>query len=81
VDYGGLDVTAGAGGEVCPTPTKQGTPLQLLSGATLAVTFAATTGTDLCNLRVTADTNIATPVALYIVWNATNPGGRTLTPQ
>jgi hypothetical protein len=81
VDYGGLDVTAGAGGEVCPTPTKHGTPLQILSGATLAVTFAASTGTDLCNIGVTADTNIATPAALYIVWNASNPGGRTLTPQ
>jgi hypothetical protein len=81
IDYNGVDVTAGAGGEVCPNPTKQGTPLQALSGSTLTVTFTATTGTDLCNLRVTADTNIATPTALYLVWNASNPGGRTLTPQ
>lgn len=80
VDFAGIDVTAGAGGEVCPTPTKVGTPLQALSGSTLAVTFAATTGTDLCNIRVTADTDIATPVALNIKWWAVN-SGRTLTPQ
>lgn len=80
VDFAGIDVTAGAGGEVCPTPTKVGTPLQALSGSTLAVTFAASTGTDLCNIRVTADTDIATPVALNIKWWAVN-SGRTLTPQ
>ncbi len=80
VDFAGIDVTAGAGGEVCPTPTKQGTPLQALSGSTLAVTFAASTGTDLCNLRVTADTNIATPLELWITWSADN-SGRPLTPQ
>jgi hypothetical protein len=81
VDYNGGDATAGAGGEVCPNPTKQGTPLQALSGATLTVSFTATTGTDLCNLRVTADTNVTSPTALYIAWNASNPGGRRLTAQ
>jgi trimeric autotransporter adhesin len=80
VDFAGIDVTAGAGGEVCPNPTKQGTPLQALSGSTLAVSFTGTTGTDLCNVRVTADTNIAVPVELWIKWGASS-SGRALTPQ
>jgi hypothetical protein len=74
IDYAGVDVTAGAGGEVCTNPVKHGTPIQALSGSTLSVTFAATTGTDLCNIRVTADTNIATPVELWIKWSADNSG-------
>lgn len=80
IDFAGVDVTSGAGGEVCSNPTKVGTPLQALSGSTLTVTFAATTGTDLCNLRVTADTNIATPVELWIKYHVVN-SGRTITPQ
>jgi len=80
VDFAGVDVTAGAGGEVCPTPTKHGTPLQALSGSTLTVTFAGSTGTDLCNIRVTADTNIATPVSLWITWSAPY-SGRVLAAQ
>jgi hypothetical protein len=80
VDFAGVDVTTGAGGEVCPTPTKHGTPLQALSGSTLTVTFAASTGTDLCNVRVTADTNIASPVSLWITWSAPY-SGRVLTAQ
>jgi hypothetical protein len=79
-DFAGVDVTAGAGGEVCTNPGKIGTPLQALSGSTLTVTFAATTGTDLCNLRVTADTDIATPVELWIKYTVVN-SGRTITPQ
>lgn len=80
VDFAGVDVTSGAGGEVCATPGKHGTPLQALSGSTLATTFAATTGTDLCNIRVTADTNIATPLELWIKYSVES-SGRTLTPQ
>jgi hypothetical protein len=80
VDFAGVDVTSGAGGEVCSNPTKVGTPLQALSGSTLTVTFAATTGTDLCNIRVTADTDIVTPVSLWIKYHVIN-SGRTITPQ
>lgn len=80
VDFAGVDVTSGAGGEVCTTPGKHGTPLQALSGSTLSVTFSATTGTDLCSIRVNADTNIATPVELWIKWGVRN-SGRTITPQ
>ncbi len=54
--------------------------VQDLQGSTLGVTFAVSTGTDLCNIRVTADTNIAVPVSLYIKWGAL-AGGRTLAPQ
>lgn len=80
IDYGGIDVTAGAGGEVCTTPVKQAAAFQALSGSLLTVTFAASTGTDLCNLRVTADTDIATPVELWIkYWPS--PANRVLTPQ
>ena len=79
-DFSVLDVTAGAGGEVC-TFTKVGTPAQALSGSTLAVTLATTTGTDLCNLRITADTNIATPTTLELRYQIVNPGGRVITPQ
>lgn len=79
-DFAGVDVTAGAGGEVCPNLTKVGTPLQALSGSTLTVTFTATTGTDLCNLRVTADTDIVTPVELWIKYSVVN-SGRVITPQ
>lgn len=80
VDFAGVDVTAGAGGETCSTPGKIGTPLQALNGATLTTTFAATTGTDLCNIRVTADFGAAAPTTLSIKWSASN-SGRTLTPQ
>jgi len=38
------------------------------------------TGTDLCNIRVTADTNIATPVSLWITWSAPY-SGRVLAAQ
>lgn len=79
-DFAGVDVTAGAGGEVCTNLGKIGTPLQALSGSTLTVTLAASTGTDLCNLRVTADTDIATPVELWIKYTVVN-SGRTITPQ
>lgn len=79
-DFVGGDATSGAGGEVCTNPVKHGTPPQALSGSTLTVTFAATTGTDLCNLRVTADTDIVTPTSLTIKWGVLN-SGRTITPQ
>jgi hypothetical protein len=81
IDFAGVDVTTGAGGEVCTNPVKIGTPIQALSGSTLAVTFAATTGTDLCNLRVTADTNIATPVTLNIRYTIMSQSGNLITPQ
>jgi len=72
-DFNGIDVTAGAGGEVC-TITKVGTPAQALSGATLATTFAGTAGTDLCSFRITADTSVATPTALYIKYTVVHSG-------
>lgn len=75
----GTDVTAGAGGESCTASAVFGN-VQNLQGSTLAVTFAVSTGTDLCNIRVTADTDIATPTSLFIKWGAL-AGGRTLTPQ
>lgn len=75
----GTDVTSGAGGESCTASAVFGN-VQDLQGSTLGVTFAVSTGTDLCNIRVTADTNIAVPVSLYIKWGAL-AGGRTLTPQ
>ena len=81
VDFAGTDVTTGAGGETCSAPTKVGTPVQALSGSTLTVTFAATTGTDLCNWRITADTNIVTPVNLYVKWNVPHNSGATFTPS
>lgn len=81
IDFNGIDVTAGAGGEVCPNPTKVGTPLVATVTSTLAVSFTATTGTDLCNLKVTADTNIATPVNLYIKWELVHGNGAAHTPQ
>lgn len=81
VDLAGVDVTAGAGGEVCTTPGKIGTPLQALSGATLAVTFAATTGTELCNWRVTADGNIATPVTFTMRYTIMTQSGQAITPN
>lgn len=80
VDYGGVDNTAGAGGEVCPAPTKQGTPLNVPTSGTLAVTFTGTTGTDLCNLRVAADSSL-TPTTLFIRWSIVHSNGRTVTPQ
>lgn len=79
ITFVGGDATSGAGGEVCTTPTKFGN-VQALSGSTLTVTFAASTGTDLCNLRVTADTDIVTPVTLSIKWGVLN-SGRVITPQ
>ena len=75
----GTDVTSGAGGESCTASAVFGN-VQDLQGSTLGVTFAVSTGTDLCNIRVTADTDIATPVSLFIKWGAL-AGGRTLTPQ
>lgn len=78
-DFNGIDVTAGAGGEVC-TITKVGTPAQALSGATLAVTFAGTIGTDLCSFRVTADTSVATPTSLFIKYSIVH-SGRPMTAQ
>jgi len=80
----GVDITAGAGGETCTAPGKAGTTIQAVSAGTLTVTFAATTGTDLCNLRVTADTSL-TPTTLWIKWAfshyAGSAAGRTITPQ
>lgn len=80
VDFSAVDVTAGAGGEVCAMG-KIGTPVQALSGATLATTFTATVGTDLCSLRITSDHNIATPVAHVIKWSLTHGNGAVHTPQ
>jgi len=78
--YAGVDETAGAGGENCPNPTKVGTPLQSAPTGTLTVTFAATTGTDLCNLRVTADTSL-TPTTLWMKWSIAHNSGQVVTPQ
>jgi hypothetical protein len=80
IDFGGVDITAGAGGETCPAPTKIGTPFQALSSGTLTTTFSATTGTDLCNLRITADTSL-TPTSLSIKYSVTHNNGQTITPQ
>ena len=79
-DYAGVDITAGAGGETCPNPTKVGTPLPALSAGTLAVTFTATTGTELCNIRVAADTSL-TPTELWIKYSFTQNSGQVVTPQ
>jgi len=79
-DFSAVDVTAGAGGEVC-TFTKVGTPAQALSGSTLAVTLTGTTGTDLCNLRITADTNIASPTVLKMTYRIINNSTQVITPQ
>lgn len=79
-DFNGNDITAGAGGEIC-TITKVATPAQALNGgATLAVTFAGTAGTDLCSFRVTADTSVATPTNLFIKYSILH-SGRPMTAQ
>jgi hypothetical protein len=80
VEFTGVDITAGAGGETCTAPSKVGTPSQALSSGTLTTTFAATTGTDLCNLRVTADTSL-TPTTLWIKYSVIHNSGQTITPQ
>jgi len=62
-DWSAVDVTAGAGGETC-TVTLHGTPNTASSSGTLAVTTDTTTGTDLCNVRVTADSSLDTASAI-----------------
>lgn len=79
VTFCGSDVTAGAGGESCSASAAFGT-VQDLQGSTLTVAFTSTAGTDLCNNRVTATTDIGTPTALFIKYGVLN-SGRTITPQ
>lgn len=80
LQFAGVDITAGAGGETCTTPTEIGTVIQAVSAGTLATTWSATTGTDLCNIRLSADTSL-TPTALYIKYAVTHNSGQALTPQ
>lgn len=79
VTFCGSDVTAGAGGEQCSVSAAFGT-VQDLQGSTLSVSFTSTAGTDLCNNRVTATTDIGTPTALTIKYGILN-SGRTITHQ
>lgn len=79
VYFAGIDVTAGAGGETCATPTVVGT-VEALSAGTLGVTFAQTTGTDLCNWRVTSDTSLTT-TEHYIKFSISHNSGQAITPQ
>lgn len=55
--WGAVDTTAGAGGEVCTNLVDGLTISAAASGAassgTLVITADATTGTDLCNVRIT----------------------------
>lgn len=62
-EWAAVDTTAGAGGETCANTLTQTTcscaaGFGACSAGTLAVTVAATTGTDLCNIRVTSTTSL-----------------------
>jgi hypothetical protein len=80
-DWSAVDVTAGAGGETC-TVTLHGTPNTASSSGTLAVTADTTTGTDLCNVRVTADSSLDTASAIrYSVQMHPGASAQVITPQ
>ena len=80
-DWSAVDVTAGAGGETC-TVTLHGTPNTASSSGTLAVTTDTTTGTDLCNVRVTADSSLDTASAIrYSVQMHPGASAQVITPQ
>jgi hypothetical protein len=79
VYFAGVDITAGAGGETCSTPTVVGTT-EAVSAGTLGVTFANTAGTDLCSWRVTSDTSLTT-TEHYIKFSITHNSGQVITPQ
>lgn len=57
IAFSGVDVTSGAGGEACSAAIT-GTNSTAVSVGTLTVTAAATTGTDLCNIRITSDSSL-----------------------
>jgi hypothetical protein len=77
VSWAAVDATAGAGGEACSAGII-GTNVSAASSGTLTVTTDATTGTDLCNIRVTATgslTETVGPRARYQV--RMDPGSST----
>jgi hypothetical protein len=78
--FAGVDITAGAGGETCVTPANKDGSLQSLSAGTLAISFQQSTGTDLCNVRVTSDTSLTTTLH-EICWAIIHNYGTTITPQ
>ena len=57
IAFSGVDVTSGAGGEACSAAIT-GTNSTAVSVGTLTVTGSATTGTDLCNIRITSDSSL-----------------------
>jgi hypothetical protein len=73
--FAAADNAAGAGGEAC-TAAVTGTNVSAATSGTLTVTADATTGTDLCNIRLTATgslTETVGPRARYsIVFNPTS---------
>lgn len=82
INFTGIDVTAGAGGEACGAVVA-GVTTSAVSVGTLTVTATATTGTDLCNIQVKADTSLAAPTTLEIRWYAPlhgNTSAVTITP-
>jgi hypothetical protein len=77
ISWAAVDTTAGAGGEACASGLI-GTNVSAASSGTLTVTTDATTGTDLCNVRVTATgslTETVGPRARYQV--RMDPGSST----
>jgi hypothetical protein len=87
VHFTAVDKTAGAGGEACNVGLV-GTNVTSLSptngGTILTVTTAATTGTDLCNVRLTVDSDLAVVTAINVRYRVVmDPGSSTcvITPQ
>ncbi len=83
VSFAAADNAAGAGGEACAAGLA-GTNVSAATSGTLSVTTDATTGTDLCNIRLTATgslTETVGPRVRYsVVFNPTS-SSCSFTPQ
>lgn len=83
VNFAAVDNAAGAGGEVCASAVT-GTNTTAVNSGTLTVTSDATTGTDLCNIRLTATGSLTETVGPRVRYSVVfNPTSSTcaITPQ
>lgn len=83
VNFSAADNAAGAGGEACSAAVT-GTNSSAATSGTLTVTADATTGTDLCNIRLTATGSLTETVGPRVRYSLVlNPmsSSCTVTPQ
>lgn len=80
VSYSVADDTAGAGGEICAFALAGAAAQTAVTDAgSISLALATTTGTDLCNLRVTIDSTLNQ--AALVRFTYINTGGSAVVPQ